>query len=150
MVESSGGEMIRKARKIQDYAIVVLLLVIVVFFAQLYLPVTFLMKAEQVSRVESAVTMRVSGYKLRDCEVVKGSPVGWYVIGGEPIETSFEFVDDLTPDSSKPKSLFERQSFGLWKWEGLPEFADEVRLTIKHTCGSETKTRIVGTWPIER
>ena len=126
------------------------MVVIAIFFVQLYLPVTFLMKAEQVSKTESTVTMRVSGYKLRDCEVVKNSSVGWYLVGGVPIETRFEFVDDLTPYSSKPKSLFERQSFGLWKWEGLPEFADEVRLTIKHTCGSETKTRIVGTWPIER
>jgi hypothetical protein len=135
-------------KKTSNYSANVMLVLLAAFFVFYYLPVTVLMRSDLIEKADDYIVMRISGYKIRGCDVVPNTAVGWSVTAGYPEETKFEFVHDLTPDSTRPFSYFDEQGFGLWKWSGLSESADSVRLTMRHNCGGIERTREIGTWPI--
>jgi hypothetical protein len=107
-----------------------------------FAPVTVMMSVKQWDGTRSSITAEVVGFKVRDCAVVKGSAVGW-VKGSEWHEVPFRFVDDDTPDSSKP-ATFEKQSFGLWRWKTRPIDGKLVKMTIQHECNGIVRTTTAG------
>lgn len=112
-------------------------------------PVVFGMNAKFVEAASGAATAKVSGWKIRDCLVVEGSFVGWYKSQGVWHETEFSFPNDTSPDSSKPMG-FARINFGLFRWDGLPESANKVRLTNQHFCGGKVFTTVSGPWELPK
>lgn len=106
-------------------------------------PVTFGMDATDVRYDGGAYQAKIEGRKIQDCQVVPGSFIGWYYADGLWIETAFRFIDDPSPNSSNP-SGFERQSFGIWRWEDLPAEAVSVRMTLNHNCGGDLRVTTVG------
>ena len=116
------------------------------YLASGYMPVTLLMTSTVYSIVESTVTLHVKGFKIRGCEYVEGSETGWYMIGGEPIETPFEYYKDESPGNSRVASWLSTRDFGLFRWFNVPDTADAVRLTAQHNCNGDIKTREIGIW----
>ena len=113
------------------------------------LPVTMMMDAVPVSYVSGDYTVRVTGYKVKECLTIPGTFVGWYKDGGIWHEAPFSFPNDLTPNDAKPKS-YSPVSFGLFKWDGVPASADTVKMTVVHNCDGHPEMTTVGPWPIER
>lgn len=112
-------------------------------------PVTFAMDAEPVALDEHSFTARVTGRKIKDCAFASDTPfLGWYHNGSVWVETPLSFPDDPSPNSSNPAGL-ERQSFGLFKWSGLPENAERVRTTVFHRCTDHLTVTTVGPFKIE-
>lgn len=111
------------------------------------LPVTMGMSAEYVSYDGGEYTARVTGYKVKSCTVVKGSFVGWYKSGGTWYESPISFPDDMTPNSSNPKS-YAPVSFGLFRWSDLPSNASDVKMTVVHNCEGALEITTVGPWKI--
>lgn len=100
-------------------------------------PVVAFMKIEDVQRTDETITGRVIGRKIKNCPIVGNSFVGWQKRAGIWEEVSgFEFLNDASPNSSKPSSI-ANQSFGLWRWHGIAEDATAVRLTLLHNCGGD-------------
>lgn len=97
------------------------------------LPVVAGMSAVTESRVQNTYSARVQGYKIKDCLVVGGSFVGWQKVSSTWLETPFAFVDDATPNDSKPRA-FDKQDFGVWRWDDIQEDAEQVRLSMQHNC----------------
>ncbi|MBW4710745.1 hypothetical protein KX928_23390 [Roseobacter sp. YSTF-M11] len=79
-------------------------------------------------RGDGYVQARFAGYKVRDLRPVRGSVTGSVRQYGFWDDVLFEFVDDPTPDSSKPKG---KQHFGVWRWYG-PLIA-EAQMSMRHT-----------------
>lgn len=132
---------------IQTWSVRILLALLFVYFVYINLPVTAFMKVTVVTVEKGRVVLHVTGRKLRDCDLVPHSKVGWYMLAGIPIETEFEFLKDTTPESTRPAAWMEVQDFGHWEWKGVPLTSTEVRLTARHKCSTGIKTRIIGTWP---
>jgi hypothetical protein len=107
-----------------------------------FTPVTTFMQVREWRSDRSSITADVVGFKIRDCDVVPGSSVGW-VKGSEWYEVPFEFVDDDTPDSSKPATS-AKQSFGLWRWVTRPVDGKLVKMTIQHKCDGVVRTTTAG------
>lgn len=106
------------------------------------LPVTAMMRAIGPTYDQGAYTARIEGVKIKDCVVVADSFVGWQKIGGAWRETGFSFVDDATPEDSKPKST-AKQDFGIWQWHNINPEAEAVRLSLIHNCrGDLTVTTV--------
>lgn len=100
-----------------------------------FVPVVVFPSAEGVhAPVNGVVTATLGGHKIRGCPPVKGSFVGWERRHDVWHEVGFEWVGDLSPDSSKPTSLF-RQRFGLARWSGVSPAARALRVTLEHGCG---------------
>lgn len=109
---------------------------------QTFVPVAAFMSAKGFTADETSITSRIVGYKWRSCDPVPGSFVGW-VKDEEWREVGFNFPNDLTPDSSKP-ATFERQSFGLWRWEVNPAIDQTVKMTMQHNCNGTIRTSTFG------
>lgn len=107
--------------------------VVVAGIVESALPVVARMEAVTEERVSEAYVARVQGYKIKDCLVVGGSFVGWQLVNSTWTETPFAFVDDATPNDSKPRA-FDKQDFGVWKWSDVDPDAEEVRLSLQHNC----------------
>lgn len=120
-----------------------LLCVIFVSIFTSFVPVTVFMKAERWESTRSNITAEVIGYKIRDCLVVRGSYVGWVYSGNVWREIPFEFVNDETPNSSKPSTM-DRQSFGLWQWGTQPRDGKLVKMTMQHNCNGSIQTTSIG------
>lgn len=111
-------------------------------------PVVVFMTAQNVAFEAGSVTAEVFGRKLRNCEVVKGSVIGWYERGGVWFEIEdFEFLQDRTPDSTRPTG---RQSFGVWRWGGIHPDATAVRMTMEHLCGDTLRVTTNGPFRLPR
>lgn len=112
-----------------------------------FIPVTALMRGEAIERTETRVTLRVTGRKVRDCQVVGGTFVGWSQ-GPDGVwhEGSISFPNDATPDSSRPTG---RQSFGLFRWDGVVPGAERVKATVTHNCDGHLRITTVGPFTIE-
>ncbi|WP_299071356.1 hypothetical protein [uncultured Paraglaciecola sp.] len=71
---------------------------------------------------------------------------------GDWVESAFKYVDDLTPNSSKPAMWFSRISFGVWQWNDTilpPRGIQQVMATVAHNCGDpELRTTKVGPFSI--
>ena len=86
-------------------------------------------------------TAHVYGNKVRSCEYLdtKGYAV---TENGISVEVRFEYVDDDTPASTRPKG---EQDFGIWRWHinGLQN-ASAVYAIVEHRCGviAPTRTKI--------
>lgn len=118
-------------------------------------PVVLFMKAEAYSRTDHAITVKVSGFKVRKCSLVKDSFVGWYGdTDGLWTEASgaVEFPNDSSKNNSRPAGLFERQNFGLFKLNGVPRHAKTIRVTANHICDGDEAPRVtvVGPWEVGR
>ncbi len=107
--------------------------VVVAGIVESALPVVARMEAVTEARVFETYVARVEGYKIKDCLVVGDSYVGWQLVNNTWTETPFAFVDDSTPNDSKPRAL-EKQDFGVWKWSDVDPDADQVRLSLQHNC----------------
>jgi len=110
------------------------------------LPVTLGMQAVPVAYDGETFTARVEGYKVKNCFVVAGSFIGWQKIGRVWSETAISFPDDQSPNSSNP-GQWEKQSFGLFKWQIDPR-ASEVKVTLTHRCGDGLSITTVGPFEI--
>lgn len=111
-------------------------------FIQGSLPVVVGMQAEQVVFDDGSFEAQIIGRKVKDCAVVADSFVGWQLSGEVWVEVPFEFTDDPSPNDTRPTS-WAQQDFGTWKWDDVPESADEVRLSLQHNCdGHLTVTAI--------
>lgn len=119
-----------------------LLCIIFVNVVVSFTPVTFLMSAVKWENTESHVTAEITGYKVRDCQVVKGSFVGWVYSDKMWREVPFEFVKGTSPDSSKPPTL-DKQSFGVWRWHTPPQ-GESVKITMQHRCANTIQTTSIG------
>lgn len=116
-------------------------------------PVVIFMEAKAYSRTDQAITVRVSGFKVRKCSLVKDSFVGWYRDSdGLWTEASgvVEFPNDSSKNNSRPAGLFERQNFGLFKLNGVPKYSKTIRVTANHICDGDEAPRVtvVGPWAV--
>lgn len=111
------------------------------------LPVVAGMRASLILHEGHVVTAYVTGRKLKDCHVVSGSFVGWYRSAGIWHEAPVEFVNDMTPNSSRPAG-WERQDFGIWRWRHVPDTADAVRVSLQHECGASVRSTVAGPFEI--
>ena len=107
-----------------------------------FAPVTLFFKASDWHIKESGITADLTGYKIRNCEVVRGSAVGWQQTGAGWTETPFTFMHDSSPDSTRPAEL-RKQSFGTWRWT-TTSLDHPVRLTVQHECDGVVRTSIIG------
>lgn len=99
-----------------------------------YAPVTATMQMENIVRDGPVIEGRVSGRKIKDCAVVKDSFVGWQKVAGVWYETDFSFVEDKTPNSTRPDG-WGVQDFGIWRWSGVLPDSVAVKMTLQHNCG---------------
>jgi hypothetical protein len=145
-----GGDrtLIRKFFKgIPSFVVALFLVSIVNLGWNLGVPVVALMEADFITNTGGRAEARVTGLKVRKCHLVRGSTVGWYESPKDVWhETPFEYLNDLTPDSSRAAGWF-RQSFGIWSWTELPLDSRSVRVTVQHECGGNIRTTIAGTFP---
>lgn len=99
------------------------------------MPVVILDRADNMRRLPGgSVAAELSAIKIRGCNVVAGSFVGWDYGPKGWAETGFEWVGDLSPDSTKPRSWW-RVQLGPALWWHAREDATKVRLTVQHSCG---------------
>lgn len=116
-------------------------------------PVVLFMEAKAYSRTDQAITVKVSGFKVRKCSLVKDSFVGWYRDSNDLwTEASgvVEFPNDSSKNNSRPAGLFERQNFGLFKLNGVPKYSKTIRVTANHICDGDEAPRVtvVGPWAV--
>lgn len=122
------------------------LILVFLLLWELLAPVVGFMRLDNVTRINGVVEGEVRGYKLKNCAVIGGTVVGWYKVNGEWVDGApFEFVDDATPDSSRPPG---RQSFDVWRWSDIPDAATDVRITLTHSCRFGLQVTTVGEWGI--
>lgn len=125
-------------RRREYFSLAITFACLVALIAPLLMPVVILDRTADLRRVAPAEVRAVlSGHKIRGCELVAGSFVGWYLAPWGWQEVPFEWLADTSPDSTRPRSLFERQRFGPALWREVPAAAREVRVTAQHNCGSE-------------
>lgn len=111
--------------------------------------------SEVVSVTIDEIQLRIKGYKVRDCAVVPDSVLGYMQIKetGVRVESKFQFIDDHTPNSSKPRSWRYQQSFGVWEWRDNktpPREVSHVLATIGHDCGpAGLRTTTIGPFRVE-
>jgi len=98
-----------------------------------YAPVTVSMHIEEIERNQDYVQGHVYGRKIKDCAVVKDSFVGWQKVGNVWRETPFAFIDDPSPNSTRPDG-WEIQDFGIWRWYDVLPTSSEVKMTLQHNC----------------
>lgn len=115
-----------------------------------FLPVTVFMKVTQWDRNKTTIRGEIEGYKVRDCAVVKNSFVGWAFISDKWHEVPFTFVNDVSPNSSKPRGFFEKQSFGFWQWSTAPRYGKKIKMTMQHQCDGTIRTTEIGPFTYER
>jgi len=114
-----------------------------------HLPVTAFMENSGFTREGLVVQSKFTGYKIRECDRVVRSEVGWYRAYGVWEETSFKFIKDTSPNNTKPSGMW-KQGFGIWQWGYVPTVATELRLTMLFDCKDNTppNLEIVGVWPL--
>ena len=94
-----------------------------------------------VARQPNRVEIAVSGIKMRDCKRIPDSEVGYVQsIDGVWHETTFAYLDDLTPNNSKPRGVFSRISFGVWEWSDYIGPVIATMVTVEHNCGGDDLT----------
>ncbi len=120
-----------------------LLCIIFVNVVVSFIPITLFMSVERWESTRSHITAEIIGYKIRDCQIVRGSYVGWVYSGEAWREIPFEFINDTSPDSSGPATI-DRQSFGLWRWHTQPRNGKEVKMTMQHNCDGSIQTTSIG------
>lgn len=129
-------------RHVTSATMALILITLIIHLWSIFAPVVVFMKAGKWQAEGQSVSASITGYKLKSCNVVKGSSVGWAKFNGEWSEVPFAFIADDTPDSTRPAE-FSRQSFGRWSWT-LPVTTDQVRLTMQHECDGEVRTTVIG------
>ena len=137
----------RVQREIVGIALGLLMFGGVLALYQWAFPVTAFMSGLPVERNRTDVTLRVTGYKIRDCKLVSGSFVGWYINeNGEWQEASgaVEFPKDASPENSRPSSWFSKQNFGLFKLNGISPQTELVRVTLRHICDGDDVVTLAG------
>ncbi len=115
------------------------------------IPVVMLMSGTVVERLEASAIVRVKGRKIRDCKLVPGTWVGFYQNkAGEFAEALGEVTHpgDKSKDSSRAAGWWERKDFGLFKVDGIPAYADSVKVTVQHLCDGDDIPRVTdnGAW----
>jgi len=105
-------------------------------------PVVIFMKASDWLDEGPSISAKIRGYKINNCTVVERSFVGWQRTERGWDETPLIFIDDLTPDSTRPAE-WQRQSFGRWSW-GVSDKSNSVRVTMQHDCNGDLRTTVIG------
>ncbi len=123
------------------------------------LDVIWFEEAEVVSITNSTIQLEVKAYKIRDCRYVAHSEVGYIRIkGGAWEESEFQYIDDLTPNSTKPTTRWfrHRLSFGIWEWKAINEHSSnrllpiiQVQTTVGHDCGNGSNIRTTTLGPFD-
>ena len=90
------------------------------------------------------VEAQITGRKLRNCVPVKGSFAGYALQGNTWHETDFIFIEDKSPDSSRPEGI---NDFGVWRWD-VSE-AEEVMVTVTHICNGIAVPTTIGPFELE-
>jgi len=142
----------------------VLAVVIIYLASTVYdsLDVIWFEEAESlVSVTNSTIQLEIKAYKVRDCRYVAHSEVGYIRIkGGAWEESEFQYLNDLTPNSTKPTSRWFRHklSFGIWEWKAINEHSSnrllpiiQVQTTVGHDCGngaSKIRTTTLGPFDV--
>lgn len=129
-------------RHLASASMAAFLLYVGVHLWTVFAPVTVFFKASDWHIEPSGITSTLTGYKIRNCQVVRGSAVGWQQTGAGWTETPFTFISDSSPDSTRPAEL-KRQSFGTWRWT-TTSIDHPVRLTVQHECNGVVRTTIIG------
>ena len=102
-------------------------------------PVVWFMRPEPGSwcRGGTFVQTRLHGAKVKDWAPVPGTISARASFGPSAEDVLFEFVNDLTPASSKPRGLSE--DFGVWRW--YASTAHSVQMTMRH--GDPDSIRVI-------
>lgn len=135
------GKMILRQAIPAFLAMLLWLIIVAVFRA--FFPVVIFMEPGVWKANHVTVQAKVTGYKIRDCEVVPKTFIGWVQRGNSWTEVPLTFPDDPSPDSTAPKS-YERQSFGIWRWRVDPKTANTIKVTLQHKCDGKVRTTTVG------
>lgn len=79
------------------------------------------------------VTADIIGYKVRDCNFIKGSSVGYVSKGGSFYEVPVTFADST---AASPTSIIYKINFGQWNWnlEDKDAAVVSVMTTLKFEC----------------
>ena len=101
------------------------------------IPVVIGMSGSMVDRGSNYVTMEVTGYKIRDCELEVDKFAGFYHDGsggGTREAGAVYFPYDRIPGNSRPRGLLTNYNFGLFTIQGIPEEAIDVSVSSEHLC----------------
>lgn len=124
---------------LRNSTIVIVALIIIVKLVLMFLtiPVTVGMRGQLVDRGENHATLEVNGYKIRDCDVIMDSFVGYYrdrdSVGLVEVQR-VDFPYDRLPGNSRAPSTSRSYNFGLFRFSGLPSTAEGVYFSSKHSC----------------
>jgi hypothetical protein len=94
-------------------------------------------------RVREYFSAHVIGRKEEFCIYVPDSQVGW-AFDGIWREVPFKYLDDPTPNSTRPVG---HQSFGIWQWK-VREGDFQVKTTVKHDCNGHSILSTIGPFGI--
>ena len=134
-----------KIRFLSQFWPALLALVIVSSWA-MWGEVIWLAKGDTIKNAGGAVLLNVSAYKLRNCEIIPNSALGYVRSDGKLWEeASIKFIADKSPNSNRPRIL-QRQSFGVWEWtwEHVDQTAKEVMVTVVHRCNNKMRLTRIG------
>ena len=94
---------------------------------------------KEIERTDKTVKLEVSAVKQLDCYFVPDSQQGFMQINNNWYETTFEFYEDKSDNTTRPVNTSDTvTNFGVWKWESLMlKKATEVKTTVKHICNQE-------------
>lgn len=98
-----------------------------------YAPVTVGMTITDLTRTELYIEGEVKGRKIKDCAVVANSFVGWQKVDSVWHETPFAFIDDPSPNSTRPDG-WAVQAFDIWRWYDVSPEATDVKMSLQHDC----------------
>lgn len=119
------------------------------------IPVTIAMTGTLVERTDNRVTMEVTGYKIRDCQLIPDGFAGYYHTGdGRGVREAgvVTFPYDRIDGNSRPVGFFNKYNFGLFSVNGVPIEAIDVFVSSEHWCmddGVPVKVvSVSGNWDI--
>lgn len=113
---------------------------------QAVLPVVSRMELSEPVLSDGMFTGKVVGWKVRDCIRQPGSEIGFSISNGRWAIVSFTYLDDDTPYDSRPVRD-DQQDFGYWRWDGVPDGASAVAMSITHDCGGRLVNTLIGPFP---
>ncbi len=114
---------------------------------QAQIPVVQNMRHEMISRQNGVATFEVTGEKVRRCERVGTEKARVVGPDGRLHEAALLYVDDLTPNSTRPVGL---QHFGIWqvRFAVYAEPVSEVVVEVEHDCGRWVRRVITQVGPM--
>lgn len=93
------------------------------------------------------ITAEISGLKLRSCELIQGTTMGYVAKDGIVKEVPFSVSQDI---KNSPRSINYKISFGNWKWVVDSHTDISVMTTMKYSCGNTIINETVGPFEVPR